>query len=120
VVVFTLYRVGWKEAAGISLLRVLLVSLLFGHAASLMYSASGAVLSLLGMIALKKTDRLSCVAVSVIGGVLHNAGQILMAWALMGPNVAYYLPVLILSGTVTGVAIGLVSALLIRRIDLKE
>lgn len=120
VVVFTLYRVGWKEAAGISLLRVLLVSLLFGHAASLMYSASGAVLSLLGMIALKKTDRLSCVAVSVIGGVLHNAGQILMAWALMGPNVAYYLPVLILSGTVTGVAIGLVSALLIRRIDLRE
>lgn len=120
VVVFTLYRVGWKEAAGISLLRVLLVSLLFGHAASLMYSASGAVLSLLGMIALKKTDRLSCVAVSVIGGVLHNVGQILMAWALMGPNVAYYLPVLILSGTVTGVAIGLVSALLIRRIDLKE
>ena len=120
VVVFALYRLGWKEAAGISLLRVLLVSLLFGHAASFMYSIGGAVLSLAGMIAMKKTDRLSCVAVSVIGGVLHNAGQILVAWALMGKNVVYYLPVLILSGTVTGVAIGLVSALLIRRIDLKE
>jgi Predicted membrane protein len=118
VVIFALYKLGWKEAAGISLLRVFLVSLLFGHAASLMYSAAGAALSLLGMILLKKTDRLSCVAVSVIGGVLHNAGQILMAWALMGANVVWYLPVLILSGTVAGVAIGLVSAILVKRIKI--
>ena len=119
VVIFALYKLGWGEAAGISLLRVFLVSLLFGHAASLMYSAAGAALSLLGMILLKKTGRLSCVAVSVIGGVLHNVGQILTAWLLMGPNVVYYLPVLILSGTAAGVAIGAVSALLIRRVDLK-
>ena len=117
-VIFALYKLGWKEAAGISLLRVLLVSLLFGHAASLLYSASGAVLSLAGMILLRRLDRLSCVAVSVLGGVLHNLGQILMAWALMGPNVVYYLPVLIFSGTVAGVAIGAVSALLVRRLDL--
>ena len=116
VVVFALYRLGWKEAAGISLLRVFLVSLLFGHAASLMYSAAGAVLSLAGMILLKRIDRLSCVAVSVLGGVLHNAGQILMAVVLMGHNVVYYLPVLILSGTVAGIGIGLVAAILVRRI----
>ena len=116
VVVFTLYKLGWKEAVGISLLRVFLVSLLFGHAASLMYSASGAVLSLAGMILLKKSDKLSCVAVSVLGGVLHNAGQILMAVVLMGHNVVYYLPVLILSGTVAGIGIGLVAAILVRRI----
>ena len=119
VVIFALYKLGWGEAAGISLLRVFLVSLLFGHAASLMYSAAGAVLSLAGMIALKKSERLGTVAVSVIGGVLHNLGQILMAWLLMGPNVVYYLPVLILSGTVAGVAIGVVSALLVRRVDIR-
>ena len=118
VVIFALYKLGWKEAAGISLLRVFLVSLLFGHAASLMYSAAGAVLSLAGMILLKRTDKLSCVAVSVIGGVLHNIGQILMAWLLMGPNVVYYLPVLILSGTAAGIAIGVVSALIVKRVDL--
>ena len=118
VVVFALYRLGWKEAVGISLLRVFLVALLFGHAASLAYSASGAVLSLAGMILLKRSDKLSCVAVSVIGGVLHNAGQILMAWVLMGANVVWYLPVLILSGTVAGVAIGVVSAILVKRIKL--
>ena len=117
-VIFALYRLGWKEAVGVSLLRVLLVSLLFGHAAGWMYSTAGAVLSLAGMIPLKKTEKLSCVAVSVLGGVLHNVGQILMAWALMGKNVVYYLPVLILSGTIAGIAIGVVSALLVRRVDL--
>lgn len=119
VVVFCLYRLGWKEAAGISILRVFLVSLLFGHVASLFYSAAGAALSLLGMILLKKIDCFSCVAVSVIGGVLHNIGQILMALVLMGSNVIYYLPVLILSGTAAGVLIGLVSALMVKRIDPK-
>ena len=118
-VIFALYKLGWKEAAGISLLRVLLVSLLFGHVASLMYSAAGAVLSLAGMILLRRIPQLSCVAVSVLGGVLHNVGQILMAWVLMGPNVVYYLPVLILSGTIAGVAVGVVSALLIRRIPIE-
>ena len=118
-VIFALYKLGWKEAAGISLLRVLLVSLLFGHVASLMYSAAGAVLSLAGMILLRRIPQLSCVAVSVLGGVLHNVGQILMAWVLMGLNVVYYLPVLILSGTAAGVAVGVVSALLIRRIPIE-
>lgn len=116
VVIFALYCLGWREAAGISLLRVLLVSLLFGHMASLLYSAAGAVLSLGGMIVLKKWDRLSCLAVSVLGAVLHNLGQILMAWLLMGENVIYYLPVLLLSGTIAGVLIGAVAALLIRRL----
>ena len=119
-VIFALYKLGWKEAAGISLLRVLLVSLLFGHVASLMYSAAGAALSLIGMILLKKSGIFGCVAVSVVGGVLHNLGQILVAWLLLGPNVVYYLPVLILSGTVAGVVIGVVSALLVKRTDIKD
>ena len=115
-VVFALYRLGWKQAVGISLLRVFLVALLFGHVVSLAYSVSGAVLSLTGMILLKRTDWLGCPAVSVIGGVLHNIGQILMAWALMGANVVWYLPVLILSGVGAGVAIGLVAAILVKRV----
>ena len=117
VVVFALYKLGRAEAAGISLLRVFLAALLFGHAASLMYSAAGAALSLVGMILLLRTGRFGTVAVSVTGGVLHNLGQILTARLLMGPNVVYYLPVLILSGTVAGVAIGAVAALIVKRVD---
>ena len=117
-VIFALYRLGWKESIGISLLRVFLVSLLFGHVMSLAYSASGAALSIIGMILLKRTDKLSCVAVSVTGGVLHNIGQILVAWAIMGRYVLYYLPALILGGMAAGVAIGVVSAILVKRVKI--
>lgn len=119
-VVFALYKLGWKEAAGVSLIRVLLVSLLFGHFASLFYSLAGAVLSLCGMILLKAMNRFSAVAVSVTGGVLHNIGQILMACILLETDIIrYYLPFLILSGVLAGVVIGVVSATMVQRIKLE-
>ena len=119
-VVFALYKLGWKEAVLISLIRVFLVSLLFGNVASLLYSIAGAVLSLTGMILLRRIKALSTVAVSVAGGVLHNVGQIAMACILLETNVIkYYLPFLILSGTVTGVVIGLLAAIMIKRVEVK-
>lgn len=78
-VVFALYRLGFKEALGISLVRVVLSSLLFGSVLSMAYSASGAVLSLVMMAALKRTKLFGTVAVSVVGGVSHNLGQIAVA-----------------------------------------
>ena len=36
----------------------------------------------------------------------------------MGPNVVYYLPVLIVSGTVTGVLIGVLAGLIVKRIKI--
>lgn len=120
-VVFALYRFGWKEAIGISLIRVFLTGLLFGTFASIAYSLAGAILSLAGMVALKRIKAFSCVAVSVLGGVLHNVGQIAMASVLMGTElIRYYLPFLLLSGTVAGIAIGVAAGILIRRIVLKE
>ena len=119
VVIFALYKFGWKQAVLISLLRVFLVSILFGNFASLFYSIAGAVLSLSGMILLKKTGKFSQTAVSVAGGVLHNIGQILMACILLETNViTYYLPFLILSGVIAGIAIGLVSALMVKRVNI--
>ena len=119
-VVFALYKLGWKEAAGISLIRVLLISVLFGNFASLFYSLAGAVLSLLGMILLKQSEKFSAVAVSVAGGVLHNVGQILMACILLETDIIrYYLPFLILSGVLAGVVIGVVSAIMVQRIKLE-
>ena len=119
-VVFALYKLGWKEAVLISLIRVFLVSLLFGTGASLFYSVAGAVLSLAGMIALKATKLFSSVAVSVAGGVLHNVGQIGMACLLLETDVLrYYLPFLALSGILAGVVIGVVAAILVKRIRLE-
>ena len=120
-VVFVLYKLGWKEAAVISLIRVVMVSLVFSsNPSSIFYSLAGAVLSLIGMILLKKTKLFSTVAVSVTGGVLHNIGQIGMACILLQTDVVkYYLPYLILSGTLAGIAIGVAAAILIKRIQVK-
>ena len=121
VVVFALYRLRWRDAAVISLVRVLLVSVLFGNVFSLAYSAAGAALSLLVMLLLKSTGKFSETGVSVAGAVAHNAGQILVAvFVLETGRLVYYLPVLCISGTIAGVCIGLVSALLVKRIRLEK
>ena len=119
-VVFVLYKLGWKEAVLISLVRVVMVSMLFGTLVSLFYSVAGAVLSLAGMVLLKKTGLFSTVAVSVTGGVLHNVGQILMACLLLETNViVYYLPFLILSGVISCVVIGVVAAIMVNRVQVE-
>ena len=119
-VVFALYKLGWKGAVGGSRVRVVLVSILFGTVASLFYSLAGAVLSLLGMGLLKKTGKFTEIIVSVTGGVLHNIGQIAMACILLETDVLkYYLPFLLVSGILAGVVIGVVSAILVKRIRLE-
>lgn len=116
-VVFALYRLGWKDACVISLVRGGLVTLLFGNGAALAYSIAGAALSLSLMGLLKRTGKFSSVGVSVAGGVAHNAGQILVAMALLETSrLAWYLPVLWVSGTVAGVLVGVISGILVKRI----
>ena len=120
VIVFARYRLRWPTAAAISLLRVLLVALLFGSALSLAYSAAGALLSFAVMLLLRRTGRFGCTGVSVAGAVAHNLGQIAAAALLLETSsLAWYFPVLCLSGTVAGVCIGLLSALLVKRIPEK-
>ena len=116
-VIFALFRFGWKEAAALSLVGVLLVSLLFGSVGAMLYSLAGAVLSLAVMALLRRIDRFSTVGISVAGGVAHNAGQILMAMLILQTKqLLVYLPVLAVSGIAGGVLTGLAAALLIRRI----
>ena len=116
-VIFALYRMGEKQAVFVNLLRVLLVSLLFGNAMSLSYSLAGAVLSGLVMILLKKTGRFSMVTVSIAGGIAHNVGQILMAMWMLGTGaILWYLAALWFSGIVAGTVIGIVGAQLVKRI----
>lgn len=116
-IVFALYRLGFKDACVISLVRVVLVAVLFGNGAGLAYSAAGAVLSLAVMGLLKKTGRFSPVGVSVAGGVAHNAGQIMVAMALLETaRLVWYLPVLWISGIAAGVLIGIVAGELVKRV----
>lgn len=115
---FLLYAYGAREAAAVSFIRVCLSALLFGSPVSFIYSLSGAVLSLLGMILLKKIPIFTPLTVSVSGAVLHNAAQIAVACLIMeNAAIAYYLPALIISGTLSGVAIGALAALLLKKLN---
>ena len=120
-VIFTLYKLGVKEAITVSIIRVLMIAMLFGSAVSLIYSVCGAILSLASMILLKKLTPLTEVAISVTGGVMHNVGQIAAASFMLSTNVVvYYLPFLLVSGTIAGVVVGIASAILIKRVKFKN
>lgn len=114
-IIFALYRFGTKEAASVSAVRLAVSTLLFGNVMTLAYSLAGATLSLVLMSLLKKIDFLSTVGISVVGGVSHNIGQIAVAVLLLGRlEIAYYLLVLIITGTVAGILIGLAAAFLLK------
>ena len=118
-VFFILYRFGVKEAAIVSGIRVFLLGLLFGNFVSTLYSIAGATLSLLVMVIFKKLGFFGEVGVSVLGGITHNIAQIGMACLLLRSDaIIYYLPVLLLSGVLAGIVVGVASAMLIRKIKL--
>ena len=120
-IIFILYRFGWKEAAAVSLTRIIAVSLLFGNPMTMAYSLAGGFLSLTVMAVLRKWNILSIVGVSVAGGVLHNVGQILMAMLLLDTaELGYYMIVLAVTGTVSGVFIGLCGGFAVKRIHTKK
>ena len=116
-ILYVLYCMGVRYAALVSFTRLCVSSLLFGNAMTFAYSAAGAILSLLVMCVLKKSDKLSTVGVSVAGGVTHNLGQILVAMVVLDtPQIAYYMIVLAVTGTISGIFIGLCGALTVKRI----
>ena len=113
-----LYMFSWREAGGVSLIRVLLSSLLFGNSVSLIYSASGAILSLLSMILAKRFFPFGKIGVSVIGAVMHNTGQIIAACIVMDSTaIAVYIAPLVISGTLAGVAVGILAGIIVSRVE---
>ena len=118
VIIFLLYRFGVKEAAIVSVIRLFIVALLFGNVMTLAYSFAGAALSLMLMALCKKINKISVIGTSIVGGVSHNLGQILVAIVLFDTvQIGYYMAVLAVTGTIAGVFIGLAGALLLRRLE---
>ena len=117
-IILALYRFGFKEAATVSALRLFIVALLFGNVMTLAYSAAGAVLSLALMGILKRTDKFSFIGVSVVGAVMHNLGQVLVAIFLFETvQLGYYMLVLAVTGSIAGVLIGVGAGILLKRTE---
>ena len=110
VIVFAMYSIGIKEAFVLSIMRVTISGFMFGNVVAIAYSLAGGLLSLLIMYLLKKTDKLSCISVSIAGGIFHNIGQMIIATILVDNYyVLYYVPVLMIAGFITGACIGVVA-----------
>ncbi len=118
VIIFILYRFGVKEAAVVSFIRIFIVALLFGNVMTLAYSCAGAFLSIVLMAIFKKINAFSVVGTSIVGGVAHNLGQILVAIFLFDTvQIGYYMAVLAVTGTIAGVFIGIAGAFLLKRLE---
>lgn len=117
VIMVTLYTLGEKDAFLLSVVRILLVGFTFANTASMLYSLAGGVLSFAAMYVAKRIKKFSMAGVSMLGGVFHNVGQILLAmWMLDTDSLMYYLPVLIVTGIVSGVMIGIIGAMITKRL----
>lgn len=98
---------GEREALLVNALRIVLSGFLFSNLYAILYALAGAAFSFLAMIIGRRSKRFSVVGVSVLGGVFHNVGQLLVAMAVVETlAVAYYVPFLIVAGTVTGALLG--------------
>ena len=117
VTVFLLYSIGLPEAILVSLIRVCLSSLLFGNLTSFIYSATGAIVSLIAMLIAKNLTPFGKVGVSVIGALMHNAGQVAAACLVMGTAAlaVYFIP-LIITGTLSGAVIGVIAGIVAHRV----
>lgn len=115
--VILLYTFTVKEAAVVTIIRVITVALIFGNVMTLAYSIAGAALSIIIMWLLKKTNLFSTVGVSIAGGVSHNLGQILIAMLVTATaEIGYYMIFLCISGIISGTLIGISGALVIKYI----
>ena len=82
----------------------------------ILYSMAGGIFSFAIMVLLRRTGGFSIQGVSIAGGVFHNIGQLLLAMMIVETyQVWYYFPVLLVSGLVTGLLIGIVSSEVLKR-----
>ena len=112
-----LYTVGAAGTIAVALIRIVLSGFTFGNTFSMLYGLAGGAASMAVMVAAKKSGWLGTVGVSILGGVFHNIGQLLVAsWVVKTWGVFAYFPLLFAAGVVTGGIIGLLGGLVAERI----
>lgn len=115
--IVSMYLLGQGAAVVIALVRIILVGFTFGNMSMMLYSLTGAAVSLILMSVFCRLDWFGVTGVSIIGGAGHNIGQLMVA-ALVVENagIFYYLPVLLAAGTIAGAIIGMLGGILIKRL----
>lgn len=117
VVIITMYRLDLRYALVINLIRIFLAGFMFNGLYGAIYSLCGCLVSYAVMCIMYKSGLFSVIGVSMGGGVAHNIGQLCIAAFLVSSyQIFYYLPVLIISGTISGILIGWLGWILLEHI----
>lgn len=118
VTVYAVFALGPGPAALILLARILLGSL-FAGGMTILYSLAGGLCCYLVMLVMRRlVSKKQIWVCSVLGAMAHNAGQIAAAIAITHtPGVAVYLPILLVSGILTGLFTGLCAQFLLAQLD---
>ncbi len=108
ITLFALVYLSGKDAVLILIARILLGALFAGNPALLFYSLTGGLASLLAeYLLLRKSSASFLWGISALGALTHNTIQILVAVLLTRtPAVLSYLPILWISGIITGLFTG--------------
>ena len=118
ITVYAVYRCRPHEAAMVVAARLLLGSIFGGNISALIYSVSGALLCLAGMIPLRRViDERHMWMASVLGALLHNTGQMAAALIVTAtPQLLVYYPFLLVSGCLSGAFTGLCAQFVMKRV----
>jgi len=113
-VMLAFFRLGVLDGVMISLVRVVIVGMLFGSAASVIYSIAGACAALvvMGVVKLLFSRFISFYGIGILCAASHNAAQCIAASVVLGSAAVFgYLPVLLIAAIVTGALTGMMAAL---------
>jgi heptaprenyl diphosphate synthase len=119
--VYAVYSFRGREVLLMVLTRVTLGAIFSSNFSALLYSLAGALLCLAGMLPVRKIIPIKYLWLcSIIGAMLHNTGQILVAVAVMkSPAVLPFYPILLTAGCIAGLFTGICAQLIVQR-RLKE
>lgn len=110
ITIVAIFTLPLKDSFTVVWMRLIMTTLLGGTLSTFMYSCAGALLSYVGMLAVKQLGpkRVSIIGISATGGILHNVGQLVVAsWISQTWTVMLYLPILSFMGILSGIAIGI-------------
>ncbi|PYG86684.1 heptaprenyl diphosphate synthase [Ruminiclostridium sufflavum DSM 19573] len=118
--IYAVFVLGPADALCILLCRIFLGSAFSGQIMVLLYSLGGGLLCYLAMLLMRRFLTLKEIWVAgIVGAIVHNTGQILVAAVVMKTvSIFYYLPVLLISGIFAGLLTGLSAQFLINHMSL--
>lgn len=121
ITVYAMFLLGPAETLMILVCRIFLGSVFSGQMMTFFYSLGGGLLCWLAMVLMRRiVTRKQIWVCSVIGAICHNVGQIAVAiFISRTPSLIVYLPVLMVSGVLTGLFTGVAAQFLIARLEKK-